>query len=71
MVTLQWLAFREGVRKSHRLDQRIWSVRKTSRKNKPATTLPQGVTHPSLGPGQLLLVETEIYGLVSDRPCYE
>ena len=27
--------------------------------------LPQGVTHPSVGPGQLLLVETEIYGLVS------
>ena len=26
MVTLQWLAFREGVRKSHRLVQRIWSV---------------------------------------------
>ena len=26
MVALQWLVFREGVRKSHRLDQRIWSV---------------------------------------------
>ena len=34
-------------------------------KNKLATRLLPGVTHPSVGPGQLLLVETEIYGLVS------
>ena len=30
-----------------------------------ATKLPPGVTHPKVGPGQLLRVETEIYGLVS------
>ena len=40
-------------------------ARKTSRKNKLATKLPPGVTHPKVGPGQLLRVETEIYGLVS------
>ena len=34
-------------------------------KNKLATKLPPGVTHPKVGPGQLLRVETEIYGLVS------
>ena len=39
--------------------------RKTSRKNKLATTLPQGVTHAFGGTRQLLLVGTEIYGLVS------
>ena len=39
--------------------------RKTSRRNKLGTGLPPGVTHPSVGPRQLLLVETEIYGLVS------
>ena len=40
-------------------------ARKTSRKYKLATKLPPGVTHPKVGPGQLLRVETEIYGLVS------
>ena len=34
-------------------------------KNKLATKLPPGVTHPKVGPGQLFRVETEIYGLVS------
>ena len=40
-------------------------ARKKSRKNKLATKLPPGVTHPKVVPGQLLRVETEIYGLVS------
>ena len=40
-------------------------ARKTSRQNKLATKLPPGVTHPKVGPRQLLCVETEIYGLVS------
>ena len=40
-------------------------ARKTSRKNKLATGFPPGMTHPAVGPRQLLLVETEIYGLVS------
>ena len=31
------------------------------------TNLPRGVTHPKVGPGQLLRVETEIYGLVSGQ----
>ena len=34
-------------------------------KNKLATKLPPIVTHPKVGPRQLLRVETEIYGLVS------
>ena len=38
-------------------------ARKT--KKKLATKLPPGVTHQQVGPGQLLRVETEIYGLVS------
>ena len=33
--------------------------------DKLATKLPPGVTHPKVGPGQLLRVETEIFGLVS------
>ena len=44
-------------------------ARKTSRKNKLATKLAPGVTHPKVGPRQLLRVETEIYGLVSG-PCW-
>ena len=37
----------------------------SERKDKLATKLPPGVTHPKVGPRQLLRVETEIYGLVS------
>ena len=51
---------REGVGTRFRSDHR-----KTSRKKKLASRLPPGVTHPAVGPRQLLLVETEAYGLVS------
>ena len=47
------------------LNNALGQARKTSRKNKLATQLPPGVTHPKVGPGQLFRVETEIYGLVS------
>ena len=59
------VGFCEGVGKSHRLDPRVWTVTQDVTKNQLATRLPPGVTHPSVGLGQLLLVETEIYGPVS------
>ena len=53
-------------REKSQTDQRVWdSHARHHGKNKLATRLLPGVTHPSVGPGQLLLVETEIYGLVS------
>ena len=65
MVTLQWLASAKVTGRIADLTNAFGQVRKTSRKNKLATKLPPGVTHPKVGPGQLLRVETEIYGLVS------
>ena len=35
------------------------------KKKQTCHKLPPGVTHPKVGPGQLLRVETEIYGFVS------
>ena len=65
MVTLQWLASAKVSGHVTDLTNAFFDqARKTSRKNKLATKLPSGVTHPAVGPGQLL-VETEIYGLVS------
>ena len=46
-------------------------ARKTSRKNKLASKLPPGVTHPKVGLRQLLRVETEIYGVVSGTKLVE
>ena len=51
MVTLQWLASAKVCRKVTDLTNAFGQSRKTSRKNKLATALPQGVTHPSVGPG--------------------
>ena len=65
MVTLQWLASAKVTGRIADLTNAFGQARKTSRKNKVATKLPPGVTHPKVGPGQLLRVETEIYGLVS------
>ena len=65
MVTLQWLASANVTGRIADLTNAFGQARKTSRKNKLATKLPPGVTHPKVGPGQLLRVETEIYGLVS------
>ena len=65
MVTLQWLASAKVTGRIADLTNAFGQARKTSRKNKLATKLPPGVTHPKVGPGQLLRVETEIYGLVS------
>ena len=65
MVTLQWLASAKVTGRIAGLTNAFGQARKTSRKNKLATKLPLGVTHPKVGPGQLLRVETEIYGLVS------
>ena len=64
-MTLQWLA---SAKMSGRIsDLTDLLVRNTKRheKNKLATKFPPGVTHPSVGPGQLLLVDSEIYGLAS------
>ena len=65
MVTLQWLASAKVTDRIADLTNAFGQARKTSRKNKLATKLPPGVTHPKVGPRQLLRVETEIYGLVS------
>ena len=48
-----------------RSDQCIRTGSQDVKKNKLATKLPPGVTHPKVGPGQLLRFEIEIYGLVS------
>ena len=61
MVTLQWLASAKVTGRIGDLTNAFGQARKTSKK----TNLPSGVTHPKVGPGQLLRVETEIYGLVS------
>ena len=65
MVTLHWLASAKVTGRVEDLTNAFGQARKTSRKNNLATKLPPGVTHPKVGPGQLLRVETEIYGLVS------
>ena len=65
MVTLQWLASAKVTGRIADLTNAFGQARKTSRKNKLATKLPAGVTHPKVGPRQLLRVETEIYGFVS------
>ena len=58
--------FSEGDWPHSRSDQRIRTgSQDVKEKNKLATKLPPGVTHPAVGPRQLLRVETEIYGLVS------
>ena len=65
MVTLQWLTSAKVTGRIADLTNAFGQARWTSRKNKLATKLPPGVTHQKVGPGQLLRVETEIYGLVS------
>ena len=65
MVTLQWLASAKVTGRIADLTNAFGQARKTSIKNKLAAELPPGVTHPAVGPRQLLPVETEIYGLVS------
>ena len=59
----------KGDRPHSRLDQCIRTGSQDIEKNKLATKLPPVVTHPKVGPGQLLRVETEIYGLVSGPSC--
>ena len=66
MLTLQWLPSAKVTGCIADLTNAFGQARKTSRKNKLATKLPPGVTHPKVGPGQLLRVETEIHGLVSE-----
>ena len=65
MVTLQWLASAKVTGRIADLTNAFGQARKTPRKNKLATKLPPGVTHPKVGPRQLLRVETETCGLVS------
>ena len=65
MVTLQWLGSGKVSGHVSDLTNALGQARKTSRKNKLATGLLPGVTHPAVGPRELLLVETEIYVLVS------
>ena len=60
MVTLQWLASAKVTGLIADLTNAFGQARKKSRKNKLATELSPGVTHPKVGPQQLLRVETEI-----------
>ena len=69
MVTLQWLASAKVTGRIADSTNAFGQARNTSRKNKLSTRLPPGVTHPKVGPRQLLRAETEIYGLVSG-PCW-
>ena len=62
IVVLQCLASAKMSGHFTDLTNAFGQARKTSRKKKLATKLPSGVTHPAVGPGQVLLVETEIYG---------
>ena len=55
----------KGDRPHSRSDQWIRIGSQDIKKNKLATKLPSAVTHPKVGPGQMLRVEREIYGLVS------
>ena len=61
MVTLQRLPSAKVTGRKPDLTNAFGQARKTSRKNKLATELPPGVTHPKVGPGQLLRVETEMF----------
>ena len=63
MVTLQWLASAKVTGHIADLTNAFGQARKTLRKNKLATKLLPGVTHPKVGPRQLFPVETEIYDL--------
>ena len=65
MVTIQWLASAKLTGRIADLTNAFGQARKTSKKIKLATKLPPGVSHPKVGPRQLLRVETVIYGLVS------
>ena len=65
MVTLQWLTSAKVTGRIADFDQCIRTGSQDIKKNKLATKLPPGVTHPKVGPGQMMRVETEIYGLVS------
>ena len=65
VVTSQWPISEKVTGRTADLTNAFGQARKTSRKNTLATKLPPGVTHPKVGPGQLLRVETKIYGLVS------
>ena len=49
MVTLQWLASAKVTGRKTDLTNAFGQARKTSRKNKLATKLPPGVTHPKVG----------------------
>ena len=55
MVTLQWLASAKVTGRIVDLTNAFGQANKTSRKNKLATKLPPGMTHPKVGPRQLLL----------------
>ena len=66
-VTLQWLVSAKVTGRIADLTNAFGQARKTSRKNKLATKLPPGVTHPKVGPGQLLRVETETMDLCQDQ----
>ena len=65
MLTLQWLVSAKVNGRMADLTNAFGQARKPSRKNKLATKLFLGVTHPKVGPRQLLRVETEICALVS------
>ena len=65
MIMLQWLASNRFRGKLADLRQAFGQSYPTNRKIKLATKMPQGVHFEGVQEGQLLQVETELYGLVS------
>ena len=65
MVTIQWMASKRVQARVSDLKNAFGQSQKTTRTRKLATELPRGVVFPGIGPGQLLLLETEVYGLIS------
>ena len=65
MVVLQYLASMGVEASVADLKQAFAQTYPTNRKTKLVTLLPAGIHHPDVGPGQCLMVEKEIYGLVS------
>ena len=63
MVTLQWFGISKGDRPHSRFDQCIRTGSQDIKKKQTChETAIRRVTHPKVVPGQLLRVETEIYG---------
>ena len=71
MVTLQWLASAKVCGKVTDMTTHLVSHARRPAKNKLAKTLPQRVTHPSVGPGRCCWSKQKFMDLCQDRASYE